>query len=218
VEVMISYLLRDFDKLEARYEAAMKKEVERIVAGIPNDKLAIQFDVVGSVFLVKGVYPAPWPDTLGGIVERISRYCSWIPKEVQLGFHFCFGDWGPGQPTDSRDSQAVVTLANALFKAVDHKISWIHVPVPPEHDDDEYFEPFKSLERPEGLEVYVGLVNVADGVEGAERRIAAAKKVFGTFGVGTPCGMGRLIDRGITDQSFHDLMVTHATVTEPVNT
>ena len=39
--------------------------------------------------------------------------------------------------------------------------------------------------------LYLGLVHLADGVEGTERQVAAASAVVSSFGVATECGMGR---------------------------
>ncbi len=40
----------------------------------------------------------------------------------------------------------------------------------------------------DGTELYLGLVHLADGVEGGRRRIAAAAQAYGDFGVATECG------------------------------
>ncbi|MEY2553235.1 MAG: hypothetical protein QOC57_1095, partial [Ilumatobacteraceae bacterium] len=40
-------------------------------------------------------------------------------------------------------------------------------------------------------ELYLGLVHRTDGVEGTQRRMAAASKVIPAFGISTECGLGR---------------------------
>jgi hypothetical protein len=40
-------------------------------------------------------------------------------------------------------------------------------------------------------ELYLGLVHAQDGVEGAKRRVEAAKKFVPTFGVASECGISR---------------------------
>ena len=65
------------------------------------------------------------------------------------------------------------------------------MPVPKSRDDRAYFEPLKELKRPDGLELYLGLVHAGDE-EGTRRRIKTAEEVgVGRFGVATECGMGR---------------------------
>ena len=64
------------------------------------------------------------------------------------------------------------------------------LPVIPAHRQDDYAA-FKDLALPAGAHLYLGLINIADGVEGAKRRIAMAEKVVPSFGVGSFCGLGR---------------------------
>jgi hypothetical protein len=44
---------------------------------------------------------------------------------------------------------------------------------------------------PAGTELYLGLVHDEDGVEGMKKRMAAARKYIGAFGVATECGIAR---------------------------
>lgn len=68
-------------------------------------------------------------------------------------------------------------------------LTWLHLPVPIDHDDEAYFAPLTGL-APVG-ELYLGLVHREDGVEGAARRVAAATPFAPEFGVATECGIGR---------------------------
>jgi hypothetical protein len=65
------------------------------------------------------------------------------------------------------------------------------MPVPKEREDEAYFGPLAELRlRPEtGL--MLGLVHRLDGIDGARRKVAAARRFAPVFGVGTECGMGR---------------------------
>jgi hypothetical protein len=82
-----------------------------------------------------------------------------------------------------------VRYANAVVAASARPITWLHLPVPIAHDDEAYFAPLAGLTRVD--ELYLGLVHREDGVEGAERRIAAASPFVSEFGVATECGIGR---------------------------
>ncbi|MBV8451855.1 MAG: hypothetical protein JOZ29_06230 [Deltaproteobacteria bacterium] len=42
-----------------------------------------------------------------------------------------------------------------------------------------------------GTELYLGLVHLTDGLEGAKRRVAAASGVISDFGIAAECGLGR---------------------------
>jgi hypothetical protein len=65
------------------------------------------------------------------------------------------------------------------------------MPVPRDRHDDPYFSPLSDLRLKSGTELYLGLIHLTDGIEGAKRRAAAAKRVMSDFGVATECGFGR---------------------------
>ncbi|MBV9359667.1 MAG: hypothetical protein JO023_29505, partial [Chloroflexi bacterium] len=85
----------------------------------------------------------------------------------------------------------LVELANALSAAVDRPIHWLHIPVPRDRTDDAYFMPLRDLRLSPTTKLYLGLVHYTDGVDGARRRIQAARRARSDFGVATECGMGR---------------------------
>jgi hypothetical protein len=85
----------------------------------------------------------------------------------------------------------MVRVANRLSRAIGRSIDWIHMPVPRGRTDDAYYAPLKDLRlRPE-TRLYLGLVHHTDGLAGTRKRIAAAQKVVGDFGIATECGLGR---------------------------
>jgi hypothetical protein len=65
------------------------------------------------------------------------------------------------------------------------------MPVPKNRDDAAYFAPLNDLKLPDGTQLYLGLVHLADGVEGATRRMRAADKYVHGYGVASECGLGR---------------------------
>jgi hypothetical protein len=85
----------------------------------------------------------------------------------------------------------MVSLGNALLKHAGHKVSFLHMPVPIERNDDAFFAPFRDLALPDGCQLFLGLLHLADGVQGSLKRAHAAKKVVSGFGIATECGLGR---------------------------
>jgi hypothetical protein len=81
--------------------------------------------------------------------------------------------------------------ANALSRRVRRRVNWLHMPVPRDRHDDDYFAPLSDLSVGDDMEIYLGLVHFTDGVEGTRRRMAAADKVISTYGIATECGFGR---------------------------
>jgi methionine synthase II (cobalamin-independent) len=161
--------------------------------------------------------PVPFEPVEDGIVDRLARLGSAVPGGVELGFHICYGDYEHKHLQEPRDTKVCATIANAISSRIARPIQWIHLPVPIERDDAAYFAPLAGLKLHPETELYLGLVHFRDGVEGAERRIAAARQVVPEFGVGTECGMGRRpAERGGSKGTLETLLRTHAAVSESV--
>lgn len=183
--------LGDRPLVEPAYERRMLAELGEILTAIPHDRLAIQWDVAVEVALLEGTAPThlrdPWPE----IVGRLVRLGQAVPRDVELGYHLCYGDAGHRHFKEPADAGLLVRLANAVADVVDPSLTWIHLPVPRGRADDAYCAPLEQLRlRPE-TEVYLGLVHLHDGVAGANRRIATARRHRRRFGVATECGLGR---------------------------
>lgn len=210
---------QDRAAVEPAYRAALAREVAEIVATIPAEDLAIQWDVAVEFALIEAVeIPGlgqylPWfeGDVIDGCAKRVAGMAHLVPEGVELGFHLCYGDVAEAHFKEPSDTANLTAMANALFNAVDRPIDFIHLPVPIERDDEEYFAPLRDLALPEGTELYLGLVHREDGVEGANRRISAARSVVGSFGVATECGFGR----GPRESTI-PLLQSHAGVAAPV--
>ncbi|MDP9133733.1 MAG: hypothetical protein M3N56_02775, partial [Actinomycetota bacterium] len=132
-------------ELEPVYEAQMHKEVERILAAIPADQLAIQWDARYEFAMLEGAIAVWFEDVQPGIVARLARLAALVPAGVELGFHLCYGDDEHGHFAEPEDAGRLVGVANALAAALDRPLSWIHMPVPEERDDDAYYAPLGEL-------------------------------------------------------------------------
>lgn len=178
--------LEDQAELEPVYEAQMRAELERIVAAIPADQLAIQWDARYEFAMLEGAIAVWFEDVEAGVVERLLRLGSLVPEGVELGYHLCYGDEESGHFAEPEDAGKLVAVANALA-ALERPLDWIHLPVPEGREDDAYFAPLGELRLPAETELYLGLI----GGEGSERRIAAAREHVQGFGIATECGWGR---------------------------
>ena len=187
----------DREAFEPVYEAALAAELQQIVDAIPNDQLAIQWDAALEFAHLEGAgYGAPskpwFDDVWAGTSERLARQVNRVPEPVEVGVHLCYGDVGETQFTEPTDTGVLTRFANLLAEQVERSLTWVHLPVPIERDDADYFAPLEGLRLSSDTELYVGLVHRQDGVEGAERRLAAAEQHLGRpFGVATECGFGR---------------------------
>ena len=178
-------------ELEPVYEAQMRTEVERILEAIPADQLAIQWDARYEFAMLEGAIAVWFEDVHEGVVERLLRLAGMVPPAVELGFHLCYGDDEHGHFAEPADAGKLVGVANALAATLDRPLTWIHMPVPQERDDDGYYRPLDELRLPPETELYLGLIHAGDQGDGARRRIAAARQHVEHFGIATECGWGR---------------------------
>ena len=189
--VAVSFIPEAQVAAEPVYERAMLREIEAILAAIPHEDLAIQWDVCQEVLAADGGRPVCYDDPVGGTLTRLKRLGEAVPEGVELGYHFCYGDPGHKHIREPKDLALCVEFSNGVCAQVDRSINWIHVPVPRDRDDDAYFAPLKDLKLKPGCEFYLGLVHMTGGFEGTKRRLAAAEKVMDDFGIATECGFGR---------------------------
>jgi hypothetical protein len=185
--------------VEPAYEAGMFNELDRITTAIPQDELAIQWDVAVEFGLLELAMPAFFADVKAGILERLIRLGNRVPASVELGYHLCYGDAEHKHFKQPEDTSKLVEVANAISAGVTRTINWIHMPVPRDRSDDAYFAPLRNLKLHPETELYLGLVHFTDGVEGTRQRIATAVQYVPTFGVATECGLGRRPPETIAD-------------------
>jgi hypothetical protein len=178
--------------VEPVYETALLRELATILAAIPHDALAIQWDVATEMSWWERVYPAPFEHVEDGIIEHLARLCRAVPADVELGVHLCYGSMNNRHWKEPADTANLVAVANRLARALDRRIDWLHLPVPIDRRDDAYFAPLGALNLGAGTELFLGLLHLDDGVAGAKARIAAAERHVGRFGLAAECGLGRV--------------------------
>ena len=198
--------------IEPVYTAAMLRELAEITAGIPADDLAIQWDVASEMGIIEGAagygsrMTAWWPgDPFDGLATRLAALVDAVPADAEVGVHLCYGDAGERHFIEPQDAGNLVRYANAVIAEVERPLTWLHLPVPIDREDVEYFAPLVELTPV--AELYLGVVHREDGADGARRRIAAAAPYAAEFGVATECGIGRA-----PEGSTEDILRTHAEV------
>jgi hypothetical protein len=186
------------------YNAAIKREIDKIAAAIPHHELAIQFDVASAVFArlernqtsSYGRTKAEMQETFSNILIDLGNH---VPADIELLYHLCYGDSDHRhvvEPTDMRD---MVDFANRVSGQLRRLSQLIHMPVPRNRADDAYFEPLRDLAlRPE-TELCLGLVHYTDGVEGTAKRLTTAQNYTPRFSIATECGFGRRDPRTISE-------------------
>ncbi|MEE2746205.1 MAG: hypothetical protein VX617_04915 [Pseudomonadota bacterium] len=178
--------------LEEAYSDSIKLELAMILQAIPYKELAIQWEVVSEFAVLEGVIPSHVnEDVLGYQTKRVGELVNSLPKDVEAGIHLCYGDSGHKHFCEPKDTQYLSDFANGIVCLSDRKIDWLHLPVPKERDDEEYFKPLDSLDLEEETVLYLGLVHETGGIVGTRRRIDAARSFVKEFGIATECGLGR---------------------------
>jgi methionine synthase II (cobalamin-independent) len=180
-----AFLPEEAAALQPSFERHLLAEVAAICDAIPSSDLAFQWDVVEVARIEAGRGGA----SLEEHAQLISRACNTVPSEVDMGVHLCYGNAGGRHSIEPKDTAVMVEYANAFMPLLHRRLDWLHMPVPIARNDDGYFAPLARLKLPANAAFYLGLVHPVDGVDGAERRVAAAKKVVPRFGVGTECGL-----------------------------
>jgi len=196
------------------YNTALKREIDKIVAAIPHDELAIQFDVASAVFArlqreqvgSYGRSKAEMQETFSNILIDLGNH---VPPDVELLYHLCYGDSNHRHVVEPTDMGDMVEFTNRVMQRISRPVNLVHMPVPRDRADEAYFAPLKNLRlRPE-TELCLGLVHYTDGLDGARQRLATARKFAERFAVGTECGFGRR-----KPETLSELLRLHLAVAE----
>ena len=182
---------------EPIYRDALRAELDAILAAIPHERLAIQFDAAVEFAILErdrkpGFIIEPWwdGDALDGVVARLVEVASWVPGDVQQGFHLCYGDVEEAHFVQPEDAGTLAAVVRRVLAEAPRQVDWIHLPVPIERDDAAYFAPLAGIAWG-ATQPFLGLVHHEDGVEGGLRRATAARTAVPSFGIATECGFGR---------------------------
>ena len=165
-------------------------EVRVIAAAIPNDRLAIQWDVCQEVLAWEGYYekgPVDFRTETLGVLTRIGDT---VPAAIELGYHLCYGSPADEHLVQPKDMRVMVEMTNAVSAGVRRPIQYFHLPVPKNRTDDAYFAPLAGLRLHPETQLYLGLVH-HDDAAGDRARLAAARRHARVDGVATECGMAR---------------------------
>jgi hypothetical protein len=165
-------------------------EVAKIAKALPNDRIALQWDVCQEVLAWEGYYEPGPVDFRTETVDVLTRIGDAVPVEIELGYHLCYGSPADEHLVQPRDAGIMVELTNAIVAGVKRPIQYFHMPVPKGRSDDAYFAPLERLELRPPTELYLGLIH-HDDADGDAARLAAARRHARVDGIGTECGMAR---------------------------
>jgi len=166
------------------------REVAAIAKALPNDRIALQWDVCQEVIAWEGYYEPGPVDFRKETIAELVAIGDGVPAAIELGYHLCYGSPADEHVIQPKDAAIMVEMVNAVSAGVRRPIQFFHLPVPKPRIDDAYFAPLAGLKlRPES-ELYLGLVH-RDDMAGNAARLAAARRHARVDGVATECGMAR---------------------------
>lgn len=188
-------------ELHPVYERALLDELARVAEVIPHRELAVQWDVATEMSWWEDVYPAPFgADRAGvqaGILDSVARLAGAVPGDAELGIHLCYGSMNNRHWKEPADTANLVAVANGLAARAARRIDYLHLPVPIDRDDDAYYAPLRGLRLDPRTELFLGLLHLRDGIDGARRRAAAGRRHAPRFGIACECGLGRCTPESI---------------------
>jgi hypothetical protein len=135
------------DRYLRAYEQSLLKALKRIVEAIPHSDLAIQFDVCQEVLLFENYFPVREHNYQTSVFEQFGRLGAAVPKDVELGFHLCYGSPGDQPLLVLEDAAVLAELMNGITHFVRRYVEFIHIPVP-KYADTAFFAPLRNWTRP----------------------------------------------------------------------
>lgn len=201
------------------YEAALLRDVKRIIAEIPHEELAISWDIVE--FGITLANPNPVDHySFEELAAAIARAINAVAPDVECGLHFCYGGHNSnGMPRvglnrrEINDTALMTRFFNAIRAQTTRPINWLHIPVPRPHDSEKYFSPLRDLQLGPETELYLGLLYVDDGVERTREKLDVACGCVGNFGVAAACGLNPFVS-GIPAERLPETIAYHRRIAE----
>jgi methionine synthase II (cobalamin-independent) len=172
------------------YERALRHALDAVVASIPAERLAIQWDVCQEVLILENFFPDRPADYEQQIVDELTRLGEAVPATIEMGYHLCYGSPADEHLVMPRDMAIMVHLANRVRQTLRRRVDFLHMPVPKARTDAAYVKPLADLRGYDETKLYLGLIHYDDHA-GDQARIRTARGVVSSFGVASECGWGR---------------------------
>jgi hypothetical protein len=185
------------------YEQALFADLDTVLARLPHERIAIQWDVAVEFGALEGAMGIKLP--LDQITPGLVRCIDHVPSDVPVGLHLCYGDYGHQHFKQPDSLQMQVDLVNAVASAAGRTVNFISFTVPQGRNDSAYFEPLSGLTTGSETELYFALVpyhpedqapgTTAEQIEHIDSALQISMAGARHWGICTECGMGR-VDAG----------------------
>jgi len=183
------------------YEQAMFADLARLLAAVPADEVAVQWDVAVEFGVLEETFAPGGAQAFDAIIVGLARCIDQVPAEIPAGLHMCYGDYGHQHFKQPESLALQVRVMNAVAAAARRPVSFVSFTVPQYQREDGYFAPLAQLTADPGTELNFALVpyhpaEQAPGTTDAQVRLidaalAASPGGGRDWGVCTECGLGR---------------------------
>ena len=183
------------------YERAMFADLSRLLAAIPRDDAAVQWDIAVEFGILEEAFGPGGAQAFDAITAGLARCVDQVPAGIPAGLHLCYGDYGHQHFKQPESLALQVRVVNAVTAAAGRPVSFVSFTVPQYQREDSYFAPLAELTASSGTELNFALVpyhpdGQAPGTTEAQVRLidaalAASPGGRRDWGICTECGMGR---------------------------
>jgi hypothetical protein len=183
------------------YERAMFADLDRLLAAIPHDEVAVQWDVAVEFGILEESFVPGGAQAFDAVVAGLVRCVDTVPADVPVGLHLCYGDYGHEHFKQPESLALQVRVLNAVSAAAGRTVSFVSFTVPQYQREESYFAPLAGLATGPDTELNFALVpyhpaDQAPGTTGDQVRLidaalAASPGGSRAWGICTECGMGR---------------------------
>ncbi|MGH3098373.1 MAG: hypothetical protein ACRDMV_20505 [Streptosporangiales bacterium] len=189
----------DQDRLEGPYERALFADLDRLLAALPHDEIAVQWDVAVEFGILEG----RWSTTqeLDAVVQRLARCADRVPHDVPVGMHLCYGDYMHRHFKEPESLELQVNVVNRVAAEAGRPVDWFAFTVPQYQRDPTYFAPLRELRVPPTTQLNFALVpyhpaeqeagTTDEQVRLVEEYLTAGRGEILDWGICTECGMAR---------------------------
>jgi hypothetical protein len=192
----------DLPAVVASYDKALFADLDKVLAKLPHERCAVQWDVAVEFGLLEGAMgpgsAMPLDQVTPGLVCCVQR----VPAEVPVGLHLCYGDYGHQHFKQPESVQMQVDLLNAVIADTKRPVNWASFTVPQARNDADYFAPLRDVSAGPETELYFALVpyhpdDQAEGTSSQQAQhidgaLAQSPARAREWGICTECGMGRV--------------------------
>ena len=190
------------EALLGSYERAMFADLDRLLAAVPHNEVAVQWDVAVEFGILEESFAPGGSQAFDAIIAGLARCVDQVPATVPVGLHLCYGDYGHQHFKQPESLALQVSVLNAVTAAAGRTVSFVSFTVPQYQRDESYFAPLAELAADPDTELNFALVpyHPADQAPGTtddqvrliDAALAASPGGSRAWGICTECGMGRV--------------------------